>query len=98
MSVSFAFEFCLQFDVHRVNSFLAEVLSRHRSRDLCDLGVPLAYCVGKRGEEFFLGLLCSVDLLADLPSRLKVFEDVSPILELNCEPLADRPEPGFETE
>ena len=96
MAVPLAFELCLQFDVHRFDSLLAEMLSRHRSRHFCDLSVPLAYCVGKRGEKLLLSLVCSVDLLDDLPSWLEVFEDVSCLLELSREPLADRSKPGFD--
>lgn len=73
VAVPFAFEFGFQFDVHRVDSLLAEVLSRHRSRHFRDLSVPLANCVRKRGEKFFFGLVCAVDLLDDLPSWLENF-------------------------
>jgi len=92
------FEFGFQFDVHRFDSLLAEVLSYHCTSDLRYFSVPLTRCIRKGCEKLFFGLVCSVDLFDDLPSRLEVFEDVSCVLELTRETLADRSKPGFDAE
>jgi len=47
MSIALAFEFCFQFDMHRFDSLLVEMLSRHCTRDLRDFSVPLTHCVRK---------------------------------------------------
>jgi len=98
MAVPFAFEFCFQFDMHRFDSLLVEMLSRHCTRDLRDFSVPLTHCIRKGLLQFFLSLVYSINFLNDLPSRLKVFDDVPCVLKLNYEPLADCPKPSFETE
>ena len=98
MSIPLPFEFRVEFDVHRLDGLLVESLSRHRARDIRDLGVPVSRRRRECREEFGFGLVAPVDVRDDLPAGLGIFEDVSAVLELDGEPLADGAEPGFQAE
>lgn len=50
MSELFAFEFFIEFNVHRLDSFLVEVLARHCTRQFRDFGVPVSRCRCKRPQ------------------------------------------------
>lgn len=46
-SYPFVLEFCFQFDVHRLDSFLVEMLATHRTRELRDFSLPVTRCQRK---------------------------------------------------
>lgn len=43
-SYPFALAFCVQFDVHRLDSFLVEMRATHQTREFHDFSLPVTRC------------------------------------------------------